>query len=185
MLRVTRPDLRNPDRFLIDLNESMMYRIEDGLIETIRTLYRSAEEHLPCNLREDTGCAVRGKWLVDQYGTLEAAASYGYYLTDCSEDLKYIYGELNQIMDLLYQARHLRTNKQKRDPYEEDHALKRLAALKIEASNQERVSTPITQEIPVVEEPKPAEEPKLAQQPKPKTTPEPEPKPKTTPKPAK
>lgn len=106
---VKRPDLRKPDQYLMELDETMLLLIEDGLLKKAGELQALLDQHYDCNLANDRGCGVRHTWLVTTYGSLDEAANAGYYQTDCSEDLAFLHGHMAKIHDQLFQSRYVRT----------------------------------------------------------------------------
>lgn len=146
--RVTRPDLRKPDQYQIQADESMLVWMEEGLICQIDSLYRSLDSHQQCDLRSMTGCKVRENFLIEKHGSIAEANRLGFQLGDCTEDIAWVTGEISRLMDFLYQARELRASTSMRDPYEVREAEQKLAEIKGEVIHREAVAREETSEVP-------------------------------------
>jgi hypothetical protein len=108
--RIVRPDIRKPDAYQINLGETMLLWLEDGILHKMHALHRNIDAHGECDLTNESGCKVREAWLIQNYGALDAAIKAGFRVTDCAEDLAFLYSEVGHLMDTLNQSRWLRNN---------------------------------------------------------------------------
>lgn len=145
--KITRPDLRQPDLYNIQLDESMLMWIEESLVEKVMHIYDSIGAHHECDLRIETGCRVRDRWLISQHGTLDEAFKVGFKQTDCTEDLAYLHSEMGRIMNTLFQARYLRTTVNAHSYYTEEHATQELARIQAEVRYRETQAEQQTGEL--------------------------------------
>lgn len=136
-VNITRPDVFKPDQFQISVDESMLLWLEEGVQGRIASLYDSVQRHQYCNLGDEGGCLLRKQWMLERYGSLQEAFEHGCRLTDCTEDLMWLYGELSRLMGFLHQARYLRTNPTERSATGMEEAVAKLRDIK----QQERLDS--------------------------------------------
>jgi len=146
--RVIRPDVRQIDRYAIELDESMLMWLEDGALAKIADVQSSIYNHDECDLRSETGCVVRDQWLVDNHGTIENAKLAGYHQTDCGEDLTFLHHELGRLMGFLTQARWIRNNPAGRSMLDHRDAVAQLTTIKGEVNYRNEQARPDTGVMP-------------------------------------
>lgn len=135
--RVIRPDLRAQDRFVIELDESMLMWLEDGALAKIVTVRQSIYNHDECDLFSEKGCNVRNQWLIDNYGSIEEAQLAGRHQTDCGEDLTFLHHELGRLMGFLTQSRWIRNHPDGRSMLDHRDAVAKLTEIKGEVAHRE------------------------------------------------
>lgn len=139
-IRIIRPDLRNPDDYQISLDGETLMWFENSLLEKASRLHTDIAAHGLCDMRRSDGCAIRERWLINNYGSLTTAAQQGYYATDCSEDLAYLHHSLGDVMDFVVQSRYLRQRPGERAYGEAHEAVSQLMAIKAEINHREAAS---------------------------------------------
>jgi len=150
--RIIRPDLRVTDQYKINCDESMLMWIEDGLLKKINDVYVNLDGHAECDLRSETGCVVREKWLIQQYGDLLTARTAGYFPSDCTEDLAFLHTELGKLADSLRQARWIRSNPQGKWLYELTSAETQLLQIRGEVIAREAAGSVPTGPLPILDD---------------------------------
>jgi hypothetical protein len=90
MLR--RPNLAQPDRYALEIDETTLMFMEDAIADKIKHLEDDVASHHLCNKKSEIGCELRDK------------------KSGCDEDMMFLYESLGKLYKLLYSARFLRTN---------------------------------------------------------------------------
>lgn len=137
MIKIIRPDLRSPDDYQISLDGEVLKWLEDSLLEKASRLHTDIAAHGMCDMRRADGCSVRERWLVSNYGSVEAARNHGYHRTDCSEDLSYLHHALGDVMDFVLQSRYLRQRPGERSYGEQAEVVQQLESIKAEVNHRE------------------------------------------------
>jgi hypothetical protein len=135
--RVTRPDVRRPNHYTMELDETMLLCVEEGLLTQVDRTQLTIEHHNGCDLRSGQFCQLRNEWLVTTYGSIEGASQAGFHPHDCTEDLSYLFTQMGRLLDALSQSRWIRANPTGRNMYDARDASKQLAKIKGEAAYRE------------------------------------------------
>lgn len=137
--QITRPDKYQVDRYLIELDESLLLHIEDGLVAGIRVLEADVRTHGECAIEGDSSCRVAEGRL----GLIDGPAQ-----VDCTEDLAFLHNEIGKLYAFLNQSRWLRKHNDETVPYAEQRALGTLEEIKTTVTYREKRSREDTAHLP-------------------------------------